>query len=221
MAVEAKCWTCARGYARPDPDGCEYIRSGGLIKPDGAEISIKTSNHKRNDTASSKAREWKETCWMITSCPQYERSNRQVVELPKEKEGEKDTVKPASSKQTILRKCEWCGAPIPPKRRPSAKTCSKTCAKQRVSAIKKSDHPERTCVVCRTVFTPKFPKQVCCTTECTEINKRNKSIIWNKQQRTTRKSPVLRGQNEAIEGSRDRLEESGRGTQEALCPSTL
>jgi hypothetical protein len=27
---ESKCWTCMRGNARPDPDGCPYHRLGKL-----------------------------------------------------------------------------------------------------------------------------------------------------------------------------------------------
>jgi hypothetical protein len=218
--TEAKCWTCARGYARPDPEGCEYIRSGGQLIPEGAGASVTMSErqYKPRRLKLETTKEYK--LQRIISCPQFVEAARQKssvkdVESPasirnkwrkkeeQEKRAAKQRAQRIEERTLVPRICSFCGGPIPPDKKDNAKFCSEECCKKRrvergdiIREIRIAKIPKRPCVVCRTVFQPTKKTQVCCQASCTDKNVKRIVALSNAKRRAKQeaiKNPAGRG----------------------------
>lgn len=183
--MEAKCWTCSRAYARPDPQGCVYIRSGGQIHVEGSEIKyLKPENFGNNHRQ------------MVIMCPNYDRSNRTpVVQASKPK-----------PKIKKIRYCEYCGEVIPAGKNGQAMYCNQTCYEnartRRRTKEREETRPPKPCEFCGEIYQPsKVTSKYCNKPEC----RKARDDMYKSVYREQIKKPAQRGPGEAIEGSRETL----------------
>jgi len=140
--MEAKCWTCGRGNAKPDPAGCEYIRSGGQLIPEGARIDVKYSSlgHRLQK---------------IIFCPGYlptpprratgvvETDQAQALKIAaqrKARDRRRSSAKWAAlvaERAKIPRYCQQCGGIISPTKTQHAKFCTIKCCQKHNREVRK------------------------------------------------------------------------------------
>lgn len=209
--MESVCWTCARGRALPDPQGCGWIRSGGQELPDGAKVHIKTSPSTGDLT-------------VITYCPQYVRSAKAKVvrseeenkllqeEADRKSEALREKKYQDKVRRATIRYCRECGQPIPAESPLHVKYCKKECWRKHQAEKEKKEReekraqiPERACVVCGTMFVHIRPNVKTCGPECSKINRNRLCEMANEERRQRRKAkrnPVVLAHNE-VKISRD------------------
>lgn len=185
--MEAKCWTCARAYARPDPQGCVYIRSDGQIKVEGSEIK-----YLKPESIGNNHRQ------MVVMCPNYDRSGRTPEPKPKKKKENK----------IVLAKifCKYCGEEIQEIRSHNTAYCDSDCRRAaRLKVIADAaaiTRPPRPCALCGEMYQPpKVTSMYCSKPEC----RKARDDMYKQTYRDQRKKPAQRGPGEAIEGSRETL----------------
>lgn len=186
--AEAKCWTCARAYARPDPQGCVYIRSGGQIHVEGSEIKyLKPENFGNNRRQ------------MVVCCPNYDRSNR----TPEREMEEPEEVKVINKEARV---CNFCGKAIPLDKNRRTMYCDRTCwermrTKKRTEE-REENRPPKPCALCGEIYQPnKITSKYCNKPEC----RKTRDDMYKTTYKQQLKKPAQRGPGEAIEGSRETL----------------
>ena len=75
--MESICWTCARAYARPDPEGCGFHRTSNHIK-DLYQNKYITEARLRVRSKPTASTEEKYEVIIVTKCRHYNRENRKA-----------------------------------------------------------------------------------------------------------------------------------------------